>query len=167
MFEKAHRVKNNKGEYMGLNTLAHKIVDGLSTAMGGYSQVGNKLYGMALACQINNNGASVEQAAEAFSQICSFLCEQWEEDKFQSYNTRQEIVEGIKSASEKWNDSVPEVLNLISEVSDRQGFAVVYDCGWINVNAGEHEYLNYGNQSGWFVNEDEAQRHADQLNGSW
>jgi hypothetical protein len=150
-----------------MNSLTHTIVTCLETAFGGASQFGPHLYGQALAGQINNNGITTAEAKEAFAGILNYLAEYWQEDKAESWNTYLKVLEGLQDYNEKWEGSVKALAELITELKPKTGWAVVYDCGWMSIECCEKEPTGYSNESGWFPSWEEANNHANQLNGCW
>ena len=77
-----------------------KVLDDLAAAFGGYSQVPDRVVGMAIAGQINNGG--LEFGQEQLNGVVRRICERWEDQNPNPEEIRNDILQGIKDQAKDW-----------------------------------------------------------------
>ena len=95
-----------------------KVWEDLATAFGGYSQVPDRVIGMAIAGQINNNG--LEFGSKQLDEVVDQICERWEDQDPNADKIRAEIVNGMKEASEGWKDDKQNAIWPVLEAIERK-----------------------------------------------
>lgn len=81
----------------------------LAGAFGGYSQVPDKVVGMALAGQINNGElsySSTEECSEVLDGVVNAICEQWKDldEAPRPEEVRGQVIAGMKEATQNWTE---------------------------------------------------------------
>lgn len=97
-----------------------EVWDRLAGAFGGYSQVPDRVVGMAIAGQINNGElsySSIEECTARLDQVVEAICERWEDQDINSDDVRKEIIEGMKVEAKDWpeDNNVWKVLQSLGE----------------------------------------------------
>ena len=95
-----------------------KVWGDLATAFGGYSQVPDRVVGMAIAGQINNNG--LEFGPKQLDDVVNQICERWEDQDPNADEIRAEIVKGMKEASEGWKEDKQNAIWPVLEAIERK-----------------------------------------------
>ncbi len=72
----------------------------LAEAFGGYSQVPDRVVGMAIIGQVNNNGLKFGQ--KELDGLVDQICERWEDQEPNSDEIRKDIVQGMKEGAKDW-----------------------------------------------------------------
>ncbi len=77
-----------------------KVWEDLATAFGGYSQVPDRVVGMAIIGQVNNNG--LEFGPKELDDVVNAICDRWEDQNPNPDEIRRDILEGIKEGAKDW-----------------------------------------------------------------
>jgi hypothetical protein len=97
--EKVQNVLSGSPEAMEMPQ-HNKVWHDLALAFGGYSQVPDRVIGMAIAGQINNNG--LKFGPKELDDVVNQICDRWEDQDPNPDEIRQDIIKGMKEEAKEW-----------------------------------------------------------------
>lgn len=99
------------------NSRIDKILYDLAGAFGGYSQLPNRVVGMAIIGQVNNN--HLEFGKKQLDEVVNQIGERWEDQDDRAGAIRAEILNGMKEMAKNWprekNERVWNVMDDLEE----------------------------------------------------